>query len=217
MRCFTAALVLGCLLTSFASAATIPAPDWRGGDDTTFQTWTFDNDNSPADLDPASNNPYGTPTATIINPFGMTDWLPTYNAGGIDVAEGIWKVYAGQLLLDIPNTDNTVPDSWKEVWLQITYYDPSGAGGDLPVVVEPIYESLVRLARETLDTNFYRDTYEIIIRPNPIGETIKLSPIQCQLYVDAITVDTLCVPEPSALALLAAGIVGLGLVFLKRR
>ena len=213
MKCFTVALVLGCLLTSFASAEPI-APDWRGDDNTTFQAWTFDNNNSPADLDPASNNPYGTPTATIQDPFDMIDWLPTYDAGGSAVAEGIWKLYAGKLLLDIPNTDNTAPDSSKEVWLQITYYDPAGAGGDLPVVVEPIYDSLTRLVRETLGTNFYRDTYEIIIRPNPLEETIKISPIQCQLYVDAITVDTWCVPEPSALALLA---VGLGFVFFKRR
>ena len=214
MKSFAFALVSVCVITSFASAESTFAPDWRGDENTTFQAWTFDNNNNPADLDPASINPYGLPTATINNPFDLTDWLPSYNADGSAVAEGIWKLYAGQILLDIPNTDNTAPESWKEMIIQITYYDPAGAGGDLPLDVDPDYSSLTRLSRETLSTNFYHDIYEIIIRPNPLSEIITITPIQCQLYVDAITVDTRCVPEPSALALLA---VGLGLICLKRR
>ena len=215
MKYFATTLALGFFLfNSFASAETIYAPDWRGDEGTTYQAWTFDDASSPAVLDPASNNTYGVPTATIFNPMDMTDWLPSYNAGGSEVADGVWMLYAGKLLLEIPNTDNTSPESWKEIWLQITYYDPAGAGGDLPIVVFPVYESLERLSRETLDTNFYRDTYEIIIRPNPLEETIKISPIQCQLYVDAISIDTICVPEPSILTLLAAV---MGLAILKRR
>ena len=213
MRYLAVALVLGFFLSSFAAAETIYTPQWRGDEGTTYQFWSFDNGNNPADLGPGSDNPYGTPTAAINDLFGLTDWLPTYNAGGSAVAGGIWKLWAGQLLLEIPNTNNTAPDSTKEIWLQITYYDPAGAGGDLPIEVLPNYDSISRLGREVLDTNFYRDTYEIIIRPNPLEETIEISPVQCQLYVDAVSVDTRCVPEPSILTLLAAG---LGLVFMRR-
>ena len=47
----------------------------------------------------------------------------------------------------------------------------------------------------------------------PVEETIFTIPHLCQLYVDEIVVDTLCVPEPMTLILLGLG----SLVLLRRR
>jgi hypothetical protein len=204
--------VLFCV-QSIVFAYDINPPVWRGSSNSTFQIWEFANDHSPADLSTGWINPNGTPTATIQDPFEMVDWLVDYNAGGSEIEYGIWKLYAGKLLLEIPNTDNTAPDSSKEIWMQITYYDPTGVGGNLPVVAVPSYTTLTLVNRTELPSNFLHDTYKIIIEPNPSIETIKISPIQCQLYVDEIIVDTICVPEPATIAIFALG----SLMFVRRR
>lgn len=206
-------LCLGVIFISNSLADDLLPPSWRGEANTTFQMWEFDNDNIPPDLTAGWFNPYGTPEGNIYDPIGLIDWLPSYDAGGSVVADGIWKLYAGNLTLDIPNTLNTAPDSSKEIWLQITYLDPGGAGLPLPIIVDPAYDELTRERSITLDTNFIHDTYKIILRPNPTEETIKLSPVQCQLYVDQIVIDTICIPEPATIALLSLA----GLLIRKKR
>jgi len=206
-KCVVAILCIGVIFASNCLADDLLPPSWRGEANSTFQMWEFGNSNIPADLSAGWFNPYGTPQANINNPFNLVSWLPSYNAGGNVTAYGIWKLYAGTLILDIPNTLNTDPDSSKEIWLQITYFDPYGAGLSLPIDVNPDYAELTRERSIILDTNFTHDTYKIILKPNPLEETITISPIQCQLYVDQIVIDTICVPEPATIMLL--GLAGL--------
>ena len=204
MRNFLLGFVLIALCVQISAAYDLLPPSWRGAANTTFQGWEFDTPDNPAVLEPTVMNPYGLPELSIVNPFGMTNWLPSYNTG-VGEESGIWKLYAGQLVLEIPNTENTAPDSFKEVWMQVTYHDPGGAGGYLPFVVDPVYTSINLEQRLVLDSGFYHDTYSIIIEPNPTHEQILISPIQCQLYVDEVVVDTICIPEPATLGLLGIG------------
>ena len=149
-------LVLLLSVNGYATLLDIPAP-WRGDPDSTLQAWEFSTPDNPAILAPGWDNPNGTPVATIVDAtgLGMTYHMPSYDAGGSEIEYGIWKVYAGMIVLDIPNTTNTAPDTWKDIWLQITYIDPDGSGGNIPFGVEPPYTSLTLEERIVLDLMLY--------------------------------------------------------------
>lgn len=212
-KCLSVLTVL--LVMSATVSATIvndSVPSWRGEENTTFQAWGFDDASNPASVELSSVNIYGAPTLNIINVFGLTDWMPDYTTSQ-GTAYGVWKLYAGQMEITIPNTDNTEPDTWKEILIQITYYDPGGVGGNIPLVFNPLPSATVeRTGRDELDNGFFHDTYRIIIMPNPTSEDITISPIQCQLYVDEVIIDTACLPEPMTIAML-----GLGGLMLRRK
>jgi hypothetical protein len=52
----------------------------------------------------------------------------------------------------------------------------------------------------------------LIIRPNPNFEQIFIRPRDCQVFVDCITIETQCIPEPMTM-----GLLGLGSLLLRRR
>ena len=70
----TALLILACGLTS-AWPDDIMAPPWRGKARTTFQSWTFDDDDNPA-LPEDVANPWGDPLAhiSVVDYFGDVPW-----------------------------------------------------------------------------------------------------------------------------------------------
>ena len=92
-------------------------PAWRGQEGTTFQEWTFDDNDNPA-YPEAIDNQYGSAVATIsIGSFG-SGWqnqLP-----GLGTQTGYWDIGAqgGGILLDIDNFND--PFESKEVWVQLT-------------------------------------------------------------------------------------------------
>ena len=58
---------------------------------------------------------------------------------------------------------------------------------------------------------WYTYNYGLTIEPNPTSEMITITVPYCTV-IDQIVVDTICIPEPASMALLA-----LGSVFLLRR
>ena len=131
------ALVVMLVSISIVSATIVNdnAPSWRGDDNTTSQAWEFADDSVPAVAEVGApwDNSYGMPLLLINDPFGMTDWIPDYQTAiGKDKEFGIWSLYAGQVFMSIPNTENTEPGTSKKIWIQVTYYDPGATGGYIP-------------------------------------------------------------------------------------
>jgi len=212
--CVVLSLSCSAFATLTGLATDLLEPSWRGMPNTTLQAWSFDDGGvNPAYLDPSLDmNPYGTPVAEVFTPdtgFPMQTYWQSNNSGH----DGVWRLYGNDyMLLDIPNTENTAPNTSKEIWLQITYSAVSIFNkpqlqimpGD--VTVEHVQETVI-------DDLFYHDVFKITLVPNPTEEWIAILPRDCTLYIDEIVVDTICIPEPATLLVLSIG----GLAALRKR
>ncbi len=210
----SAFLLLG-ISTASAGIINDTAPLWRGDPGSTYQAWGFDNGNSPADLD-VDANPFGTPTASILGvdpPFGPPDFVPpnTYWKDIDNGHQGVWHVHnePGDLLrFYVPN--NPVPNPQKKIWFQMTYYASGETGAEPEYFTFPDNVSISLISKTQLDEHYYYHAiWEVIIEPNPDEEWITVQPRDCTLYCDEVVIDTICIPEPTAIVLLGLG----GLLF----
>lgn len=188
-----------------------PGPTWRGDIGSTYQAWSFSafpNDRTDIAPDPGEmQNDFGGATLGVTDVAITTMHMPGYNG-----RSGVWKIMSNDMMyIDIQNTENNEPDTWKEIWLQIIYADPGGPGFDVPIVTQPGYEfdSFERESRQGLEDGYLLDTYRIILDPNPSEERIILMAIQENIYISAVAVDTKCIPEPASICLLGVGVLGL--------
>jgi hypothetical protein len=202
------ALVVLAVTASLATAYDILPPVlWeRGAEGTTLQIWEFNAEVNPVPPD-VVENPFGDPLATIVGSDQGTDqfdplWLAE-DGGHV----GVWRT-GGLIQLYVPNAPT--PNRWKWIWLQITY----NAGNDYSPVIqtEPAWVQKDLVYSLDAGGGYKHDTYFIAIPDNPEVEWITILPAFCALYVDEIVVDTICIPEPAAVAL-----ISLGGVFLFRR
>ncbi|MCC7147446.1 MAG: PEP-CTERM sorting domain-containing protein [Phycisphaeraceae bacterium] len=193
-------------LVSPALADDLNPPEWRGQDRTTMQEWQFLTDN-PQPLADLVVNPYGVPSAQVWPGTGQSWWQEW---GG---REGVWPL-SGAIELYIPNAS---PNEYKDIWIQLTW--AKQAFMSAPVLstipggtIEVIQQIDIGPTGEALPAgpNWWHTTYNVRIYPNPTFETIR---IDGTIMVDQIVVDTICVPEPTALGLLTIG----GLALLRRR
>ena len=202
-----AAILLSSSFSAFADDLT--PPDWRGVPGTTLQIWEFNDDDNPA-LPEVDLNPYGDPTAFIEGDFPYTRWLAVDQGH-----EGVWLTEEF-VLLDIQNTEITNPESFKNIWLQMTFYTDQQTvplivttPGANPFTLEPIFVQQV-------DDYYSYAIWDILIEPNPTSELIYIMPRDCTLFVDQIVVDTRCIiPEPATVLLISLG--GLALVVRRKR
>jgi len=166
-----------------------------------------------------NQNDWGTPIALI---GGMDNKVPfkyhdtAYD--GIYEKSGVWSGHPIAFELIIPNTDYT--GGSKTIWMEITaaYWErtfPAITAFDSNGNTDFLVTALTPLP-QVLEQNGPWQTlrYGWQITPNPQSETItNISFSGTGGFVDHIVVETVCVPEPASLCLLAAG----GLAFLRKR
>ena len=192
-----------------ASGDDISPPAWRGQPNSTLQIWEFGSDENPVQPD-VDDNPYGTAEATVYGEFDFplrdTWWIDDEIAGH----QGVWNV-GGSMGIEISNDPELRPQ--KLIRVQITY--DGGHAVDPSIPFDPwidvvasdgaIVTDFQLVAETILDPVFTHAVYDLVLEPNPGHETIWIQPRYCQVYVDEIVIDTICIPEPATLALLGLG------------
>lgn len=194
-------------------------PNWRGQPGTSWAQWEFLTDNPTP---PPDNGflPFGPPSLTWTPGTGA-GWLPEkppYNPPGPS-GDG-WLNLSGELDVFMPNSP--LPNPHKEIWIQLTWspqvignvpflqvFHPGGSTPEFhtPLVQTYAYEQFPG-APDGLKV--FHSVYHVDLIPNPDWERIY---IRGGIDVDELVIDTWCVPEPSALALLTIG----GLLAVRRR
>ena len=196
LKTIIVALAMAGILIATTADAAVMVPPWRGEPGTTHQVWEFNEPANPAAPDVVSNV-NGEPMAFITGQFPGTYWKPT-DAGH----QGVWKI-DDSIELQIPNFEPANP--FKEIWLKIIY---DGGPASLPEIFSlPTASTIELMGSISLDDMYNLDTYRIIIEPNPLFESIFVMPRYCEIYIDRIEIDTICIPEPATMSLLALGSV----------
>lgn len=187
-------VVVSCLILICAGSVAMAMPA------TTLQTWTFDDADNPA-LPECYDNQYGDPVAKLStsgdpNYFG---WLNVVNG-----RQGVWTGEPLKIELVIPN--NPAPNAYKEVWLEMDFMQNLDWIQLIPSDPNGSYVTEISRLVSSPDTNGWK-TLNIgwIIEPNPSEEKICMGLSGTGGFVDSITVETACVPEPATLALLSLG------------
>jgi hypothetical protein len=196
LACLTVAVVFGCSVAS-VKADDIYPPWWlRGQPNTTYQDWTFSTSQSMfVAPDSGFYNPNGTPTAFISN----GQWSMFY-----DNHVGVWTLPVGTngvIALNVPNTEEDNPYKW--VWTQVTWQSDNGGS---PVVLVDGEQSRLELVTPVGNGGWMQSVYMSLLSPNPSSEQVL---IMGTVDVGQVVIDTICIPEPSTLALLAAGAAAL--------
>ena len=204
-------MLLVIFLSGIPSAYAVFVPEWRGLEGTTYQQWRFDDDDNPA-VPEVIDNDYGSASASItIGLMGTPEWM---NDPGLGTQTGIWDIGGddGSIVLDIDNRPLAL--DYKEIWVQVTYYESIGGAPDVGVVGAQFVSSQTALIEEDgalgawyLEKSIWR------IEPNPSHEQVILTGNPYGSVIDQIVVDTYCIPEPASMALLALG----GLTILRKR
>jgi len=181
----------------------LAAPAWRGDTRTTFEQWSFteqDSDPQPPDTDPHWVNEYGTP---LLSVFG-SEWNNT-----VDGHQGVWTFmgFGSGVLADIPNNDKALPE--KEIWVELTW-KAAGISNFIPdkpnVDVWANHKEVELIHENQIDGGaWWSSLYIIHIWPNPSAEQIT---INGDIYLDQVVIDTYCgIPEPGIMSLLGLGAV----------
>ncbi len=175
-------------------------PEWRGQPGSTWAEWEYSTPN-PNPLPDASFNPYGVPQTRVYPGVGQV-WWDILNG-----RQGVWPL-SGEIWIDIPNQDK--PNPWKDIYIQLTWAPQ--APGNSPIVqsILPMMVGGTLVQEIPLEGAWRHSIYTIRLEPNPAWEQILISG---GIDVDQVVIDTICVPEPAAMLLLALG----GLVFARRR
>ncbi|MGA2799527.1 MAG: PEP-CTERM sorting domain-containing protein [Thermoguttaceae bacterium] len=226
-----------------AVADDISPPSWRGQPGTTREQWEFTTDNARNGVAPDNYfNPFGVPSLTMHpdvwppapDPYGF-DWTNSFLG-----RQGVYSL-SGSFDITIPNAP--IPNDTKKIWLQMTWYeqfpinigDYMGNKGDsnpdygptgiyISSSTPPPLSTTATLISDTLvqppvhdpwsceDNNWHQSVIELTMSLNPSVETIH---VRAPIYVDEVVVDTICIPEPSALILLCMGTLSL-LAYVRR-
>ena len=187
-------LVVVFVVSNVALATPIPS-------NSTSQTWYFNSDGNPA-VPEILDNPNGPVQADILR-SGTTGPDPTW-------ADGVWSGETVKFLTIIPNTDNTAPDSYKDMVVEI------GFRGIIALCQVKVGDT--PYSRTSRATSSYVDAADVTwtkvidtyhIEPNPTSEYLcyGLNDLEngTTQYLDYIIIDTICVPEPLTICLLGLG------------
>ncbi len=213
-------IIVALVLTAGASATEISditssGPDWRGQDGTTSQFWLFNTDqrfNIAPDgpVSPSSPQPGSLgylPDTKVVEV--SSHWIETMEADD-SRRRGVWAL-SGEIEVLVDNFDR--PNDWKLMHVSLIW-KPQDCD-DVPIFEclepRPAHNYPPRLLGDPvqLGCGWMKSTYVWRYPSNPEWEKFIISG---NIYVDALAVDTWCVPEPATIAML-----GLGGMFLARR
>lgn len=203
-------LAIGMLLQA-ASADNVIEPPWAGQEGSTYQEWTFDDDDNPA-LPEVIDNPYGgAQTAITVGQFGQ-GWLQQFP--GMGTKTGYWDIgYGGQIIIDIDNRPDPLP--YKEVWIQVTYFKDINDAPMVEVETGQYITGQSQVVEQVLTGgDWIVDQSVWLLEPNPPSERVTMTshPLNGSV-IDQIVIHTICIPEPTSLGLLCMG----GLSLIRRR
>ena len=198
--CVAALLVSGA--TAFAQDPL--APDWHGLPGTTWQVWDFSSaQGNPIDPDYFVNY-YGDPLLQVAESFG---WIDDDQG-----RTGIWAL--GEMNVYLPN--DPTPNDEKLMRIQLTWKLGTNPlppfVPDRPVIAVVPFSDITMTVVDSIQLGNGWETMvlDVVMHPNPPDELVT---IEGNILVDRLVIDTYCVPEPMAVALLAFG----GLVLYRRR
>jgi len=191
------------LVVGTALADDIETPPWlRTSDRATFQRWEF-SDNNPMPFPNEEDNRFGPPQLTVW-PLVGSAWMGEY-----DNRYGVWPL-SGEIEVRIPNAKDH-PEWTKRVQIQLTW---ELEGQILPLVtVDDIDGQEIEtdvIGGGLPEHPWFHTTWLVELPYNPVWELVSISG---DIMVDELVIDTICVPEPGTMALLAIG----GVMALARR
>jgi len=187
-------------------AGCVYPPDWQtvppGTPPTTYQRWTFDEDENPALPTTYRNDyvpEYENVQAEILGlPIDTWGWYNRYNG-----RNGVWHADSLEMRLHVPNQPGAPSDSYKDIYLGMIYQ------GDLrePTVATDVEGQVDRLCKSVtyLEDGWQRLDMWYRVSPNPSEEWICIGLGGTGGSIDEVTVETICVPEPATIALIGLG------------
>lgn len=206
--------VVFCMSSLAAHADDFAPPPWRlANASATVQEWDFDTGASNLAPDGAI---WGSNGGGYVNPFGV----PTFNSStgtyysSFGNHNGVYNLLVNDSMdFTIPN-DGPDPDS-KQMWIQLTTYDPSGVGLPPGVFINSTsFTGAATLVNFTMDTTLWgHSTWSVNMASCPASEQVTiLNNTGVYIAVDQVVVDTICtanpVPEPVSLLTIGAGLLG---------
>ncbi len=211
-------VVVICLIITAGLGTMVSADVWwqRGDAGSTWEDWSFSTNANPAAPE-QYYNPYGIPSASVIVEGVVHTDLPGWYADYLG-RTGVWHGDFASVALTINNAP--IQNPYKEVWVEVGFrgellpnalypnYPGEIYGPDLTAWIgQAEVTNVQEIGRviESAGSGWRKLTIGWKIWPNPDLERIYLAFHNSGADIDYIKVDTICIPEPTTLVLLAAG------------
>ncbi len=183
--------------------------DFRGEMNSTVQHWTFST-NVQANIVPESYmNPYGTPLANVV--ADGAEWNDDWPAPtGLDPGGYVpgWHMPLGGTTIYLLH-NNPMPNAQKIIIAQITASkEPDSVALELPPgftykTFDTGFPTVEWGLPAPFDGSWATYVYGFQVNGNPEWESFQVHHPPCTT-LDQIVIDTICIPEPSSMMLLAS-------------
>jgi len=197
-------------------------PPWRGAEGSTYQEWTFDDNDNPAAPEVIDNPyegqapPYGGTVAVVLGgDFQPPPWSTAVWAPQVFQRDGVWTEVAVMDLI-IDNTPEVMPA--KEVWIEVVYWGPSSPPFPSQDHVDISVENGTLLDDQRFPLGgppgipeapqWWLALTKWRLEPSPSYEMVLIGPPSegATAIIDQVVVDTIVLPEPATGLTAVAGL-----------